>query len=313
MEGILMALDAPTQQLVQAMLQRRVKPLHELSPDEARAMGKLMPKYDSPHVLRSSTETVLDTKDGSSFRIRTLVPVESPAGIVIYFHGGGWVLGDIDQYDALGREIAAGTDCAVVLVDYRKAPEHPYPAAVDDAWLALEWTYRNMDEIAGRPVPLIVAGESAGGSLATVVARLSRDRGGPTIDLQVLIYPVADSDLETASYLDPENQTVLTRDSMAWFWNHYVADALHAEPDAAPLRAADLSALPPTVLVLAEHDVLRSEGEAYGAALAAAGVDVQQKIFDGQMHGFVSMLGILPSSATGIEFVNAQIRSRVHA
>ena len=223
--------------------------------------------------------------------------------MIVYYHGGGWVLGTVDQFDALGRRLAARTGCAVVLVDYRLAPEHRYPAAVEDAWTALEWTAAHLEEIAGDPVPLIVAGDSAGGCLAAVVAQRAREVG-PEIALQVLVYPVTDCDLDRGSYLEPENQLIVGRDTMTWFWDHYAPDpAVRSRPDASPLRAASLAGLPPAVVLTAQYDLLRDEGEAYAERLAQEGVRVEHRHFDGQMHTFFMLGDVLPGSAAGLDFV----------
>ena len=158
-------------------------------------------------------------------------------------------------------------------------------------------------------MPLIVAGDSAGGNLAAVVALRARDESGPAIAQQVLVYPVTDADLHTDSYLDPSNQLLLRRESMAWFWDSYVADeAVRTHAAVSPLRAESLTGLPPTVLITAEHDVLRDEGEAYAARLHAAGVPVVSRRFDGQMHGFFTMIGILPGSAEATSWLAGRIR-----
>jgi len=232
----------------------------------------------------------------------------------VYYHGGGWVIGGIEGYDALARTLAGSLQAAVVNVDYRLAPEHRYPAAADDAWTALQWASGRIAEIAGGPVPLVVMGDSAGGNLAAVVARKARDHGGPRLAAQVLIYPVTDADVNNASYADPANQLMLTRASMIWFWDHYAPDrARRREPDASPLLAADLSGLPPAIVATAEHDVLRDEGEAYAAALLAAGVPVEHRRFDGQMHGFFTMIGLLPGSAAAIAYVTEQLDRQLGA
>jgi acetyl esterase len=223
---------------------------------------------------------------------------------LVYYHGGGWVIGGIDDFDTLGRQLAERTGCAVVLVDYRLAPEHRHPTAAEDAWAALRWVSGHVREIAGDAVPLIVAGDSAGGNLAAIVAQRARDEGGPYIALQVLVYPVTDCDLDTPSYLDPANQLMLTREAMIWFWDHYAPDQPSRErADASPLRAADLSGLPPAVILTAEHDPLLDEGEAYAQRLREAGVPVEHRRFAGQMHGFFTMVNVLPGSAAGIDHV----------
>ena len=241
---------------------------------------------------------------GGVVPIRLLVPNERPGGVIVYYHGGGWVIGAIDDVEPLGRQLAERTGCAVVLVDYRLAPEYRFPTAVDDAWAALGWVNAHMEDIAGARVPLIVAGDSAGGNLAAVMSQRAKGRGGPPIALQVLVYPVTDCDFTTTSYLHPDNQLLLTRDAMVWFWDHYAPDPLvRAHPDASPLRNPEVSLLPAAVVLTAEHDPLRDEGEVYATVLRKAGVSVKHRRFAGQMHGFFPMVNVLPGSAAGIDYV----------
>src|SRR4051812_25257911 len=156
-------------------------------------------------------DTTVGAADGHQIPVRIVVPQQRSRGVILYLHGGGWVIGAIDEFDTLARKLAERTSCAIVLVDYRLAPEHRYPAAVEDCWAALEWTAANLGDIAGDPdVPLIVAGDSAGGNLSAVMALRARDRGGPALALQVLVYPVTDADLDRPSYVDPDNQLLLT-------------------------------------------------------------------------------------------------------
>jgi acetyl esterase len=204
--------------------------------------------------------------------------------------------------------MVGATGAAVVLVDYRLAPEHRFPAAAQDAWTALQWVDGQAERIAGSRVPLIVAGDSAGGNLAAIVAQRAGREGGPSISLQVLVYPVTDADVDNASYRDPANQLMLTRESMIWFWDHYAPDkASRADPDASPLQADDLSGQPPAVVLTAEHDVLRDEGEAYAEKLRAAGVPVAHRRFPGQMHGFFTFVNVLPGADAGLAYVTEQI------
>jgi acetyl esterase len=194
------------------------------------------------------------------------------------------------------------------------APEHPYPAAADDAWAALQWVGANVEQIAGAPVPLLVGGDSAGGNLTAIVAQKARDAGGPALAMQLLVYPVTDCDLDNETYSDPANQLMLSRDSMVWFWDLYAPEhALRQNPDACPSKAADLSGLPPAVVLLAEHDVLRQEGQEYADALERAGVPVQSRVFDGQMHGFFTMVNVLPGSAAGIAWATDAIDRQLTA
>lgn len=298
-----MALDIATKTLLDQFAAGGGKPLHEMTPQEARALGEGFAALAGPGpAMRRVEEHQIKRPDGA-VPVRVLVPPQAVRGVIVYYHGGGWVIGALNEFDSLGRKLAERTSCAVVLVDYRLAPEHRYPTAVDDSYAALEWTAAHLQEIAGGDVPLIVAGDSAGGNLSAVMAQRARDRNGPAIALQVLIYPVTDADFDRPSYSDPENQLILTREAMVWFWDHYVPDAARRlEPDASPLRAASLAGLPPAVVLTAEHDVLRDEGEIYAEKLAAAGVAVNFKRHAGQTHGFFTLL-MLPGSERGFQQV----------
>jgi len=300
-----MTLDPSTAALVEQMAAAGVPPLWELEPEQARGGGVLLAQmYGAGPEMHAVHAHSLSAYDRGEFEIRVLVPRPDPAAVIVYYHAGGWVLGNIDEYDTLGRTLAAASECAVVLVDYRKAPEHRYPAAVEDAWTALHWTVENIETIAGATVPVIVAGDSAGGNLAAVMALRARERGGPRIALQVLTCPVTDSDLENDSYTDPATQVVLRKEAMEWFWNHYQPDsARRVEPDASPLRSESLTGLPPAVVFTAEFDPLRDEGAAYARRLAESGVSVQHKRFDGLAHSFFSFVNVLPASKEAIGLV----------
>ena len=289
-------------------------PIHELAPADARQAGEEMAElYGQGPPMARAEDVTIDARDGGAFGVRLLVPEGEVRGVIVYYHGGGWVLGSVDQYDTLGRMLAARTACAVALAEYRLAPEHPYPTAIHDAWTALEWVAANVERIAGADVPLIVAGDSAGGNLAAVVAQQARD-AGPEIALQVLVYPVTDCDVGTGSYLDPENQLIVSRDTMQWFWNHYAPVAsVRSNPAASPLRAVTLAGLPPAVILTAEHDPLRDEGEAYARRLAEDGVRVEHRRFAGQMHGFFMLVGLLPGSAAGLDYVADAIDRELRA
>ena len=292
------------------MAEQGVKPIHESTPEEVRALtAGLAELYGKgPDMARVEDTTI--PVEGGSIKARILVPTASPRGVFIYYHGGGWVIGgNIDEFDTLGRTLAARTGCAVVLVDYRLAPEFRYPVAVDDSYAALTWVHAHVRDIAGREVPIVVGGDSAGGNLSAIMAQRSRDRGGPPIAFQALIYPVTDADLDNASYTAAENQLMLNRDSMIWFWDHYCPDVeRRTEPDASPLRATDFSGLPPAIVLTAEYDVLREEGEAYADRLEAAGVPVDRYRYPGQMHGFFTLL-MLPGSERGFQQVVRAVRA----
>ncbi len=304
-------LDDASSRFLAEMAASGALPIHELTAQQAREAGRQMVELYGPGPEMARVENLtIAAADGDQIALRVLVPDEHPRGVIVYYHGGGWVLGTLDQFDTLGRRLAEATGCAVVLVDYRLAPEHRYPTAVDDAWTALKWTAANVVPIAGGAVPLIVAGDSAGGNLAAVVARRARDEDGPELALQVLVYPVTDCDVDTSSYLDPANQLIVSRETMRWFWDHYAPEgSSRAHPDASPLRAAGLVGLPPAVIATAEHDVLRDEGEAYARRLADAGVRVRHRRFEGQMHAFLMMVNILPGADVAIEWI-AQVVER---
>jgi acetyl esterase len=308
-----MALDQATLNFLAGMAEAggpEAKPLWELSPAEARlASGGLKELYGAGPEVRSSTDHVLRGHDGGTFRVRVLQPTEEPTAVVLYLHGGGWVLEDLDGYDTLGRQLAQKSGAAVVLAEYRKAPEHPFPIPVEDAWTALEWTAAHAVELAGGTAPLFVAGDSAGGTLAAVVARRARDAGGPDLAGQILVYPATDADLGRPSYAEPENQTFLTTEFMQWFWDHYLPDrAMRGTPDASPLRAESLADLPPALVITGEHDVLRDEGEAYADRLRAEHVAVEHHRWPGQMHAFFSLVNVLPASAEALELIAGKIR-----
>ncbi len=213
---------------------------------------------------------------------------------LLYLHGGGWVVGDIDSHDSVCRALARRAGCVVLSVDYRLAPEHRFPAAPEDAWAALLWLHENAAAIGADPDRLAVGGDSSGGNLAAVLALWARDRGGPKIAAQVLIYPVTDFDLDTPSYRSVGTGYGLTRESMRWYWEQYLTDPGDGvSPDASPLRATDFRNLAPALVITCELDPLESEGSAYAAALGAAGVPVEHIHEEGMIHGYIRMAGVI--------------------
>ncbi|MDF3309530.1 alpha/beta hydrolase [Rhodococcus sp. T2V] len=282
-----MALDKATAEFVQKMAKRGRCPVWEMTPVEVRQLGgALKEMYGAGPDMARIDDVTIESSAGGNFRARWLVPCPDPSAIVVYLHGGGWVTGNIDEYDTLGRQLAQASGATVLLVDYRKAPEHPFPTAVEDAWSALKWASRNQNEISGgRTLPLIIAGDSAGGNLAAVCAIRSVRDPDVSVALQVLVYPVTDSNFDTDSFTAPENQLMLSRPGMMWFWNHYIGDVgKRQHPEASPLRAPSLAGVAPALVLTAEHDPLRDEGEAYARRLSESGVEVDLRRFDGQMH-----------------------------
>jgi acetyl esterase len=229
--------------------------------------------------------------------------------VLVYLHGGGWVIGTLDSYDATCRELAQGAGCVVVAVDYRLAPEHRYPAAPEDCYAALRWVAANAASLGADARRLAVGGDSAGGNLSAVVSQMARDKGGPAIRFQLLIYPVTDADFTRRSYVDNAEGYLLTTASMRWFWDHYLPDpGQRAEPYASPLRAADLSGLPPAWVCTAEFDPLRDEGEADAKRLQQAGVSTTLTRFDGLIHGFISMGLVAPRAQAAIDEAVAALK-----
>jgi acetyl esterase len=300
-----MALDDATVALLDELSADDPKPLHELTLEEAREFGVVMARRfgAGPEMQRVELDTVAAV-DGTPLSMRLLVPRGDARGLILFFHGGGWVCGAPDQVETLGRKLADRTGCAVALPQYRLAPEHPFPAAVEDAWTAVQWA-------AERSETVIAAGDSAGGNLAAVVAQRAAQEG-LELALQILVNPVLDSDTETPSYVDPENQLIVTREGMLWFFERYAPDVeARRDPLISPLRAGSLAGVAPAVVLTAEHDVLRDEGEAYVERLRAAGVEVSHKRFAGQMHGFFAQVNVLPGSEAGLDYVAAAVDARL--
>ena len=292
-----MRLDPQVQELLAAMAESGIAPVHEMSPDEARA------QFEAVAAARPAPEVTLDSVVESripgpagEIPVRTYRPVASaPVPGIVYFHGGGHVFGSLDTHDSVARSLCAGAGCLVMSVDYRLAPEHRFPAAVDDAWAATTWLAGNAAALGVDPGRIAVAGDSAGANLATVTALMARDAGGPALCFQLLVYPITDYAGGTGSYTRfAEGYGVLGAQTMQWFRDHYLGDGDdHRDWRASPLRAPDLSGLPPALVVTAGHDVLHDEGEAYARALAGAGCEARHADYPGAIHGFFAMAPML--------------------
>lgn len=254
-----------------------------------------------PRLSADIEDRTLPVGPRGSVSIRIVRPMgnQEVLPVIVYFHGGGWVFGDKDTYDRLIRELANGANAAVVFVNYSLSPEEKYPTALEEAYAATKWVSDNANLIGVNSKCLAVAGDSAGGNLATVVALLSKMRGGPKIRFEVLFYPVTDASFDTVSYQDFAHGYYLSRDAMKWFWNHYLPESdKRMQPMASPLRATteQLKGMPPTLIITAECDVLRDEGEEYARKLMQAGVPVMATRYLGTIHDFV-MLNALADTA----------------
>jgi acetyl esterase len=298
-----MSLSPETAALMAEFAKSDGVPLELMSVAEARILSENLTSLGSPAVPLGNSEDITLPVAGGEIMVRILTPRGKPGGVLLFIHGGGWVIGSVAEWTAIGSHLAAATSCIVVLPDYRLAPEHRFPVPVEDCWTALEWAAKTYD------LPLIVGGDSAGGNLAAVMALRARDRATPKIAGQVLVYPVTDYDPTRGSFVAAENQQILTAEGMLWFWDHYVAaPADRHHPDASPLRAPSLDGLPPTYLLTAEHDVLRDEGLAFGDRLASAGNAVTHDAFDGETHGFLTLGKSLPAAGRAVDRMGAWAR-----
>jgi acetyl esterase len=300
---------------IKALLDRQATsgrpPLHRQSVEQARAFHVAdAAALNGPPAAVAAVADRLVPGPAGELPVRVYTPEGSPPfPIVVFFHGGGWVVGTLDTYDPLCRALAAATPAVVVSVGYRLAPEHRWPAAVEDAYAAAEWASRNAAALGGAQHRLAVAGDSAGGNLAAVVALGARDRGGPAIAFQLLVYPALDAAGDTASWREYAEGYHLTADGMRWYWDHYLGGADGAAPDASPLRAAFVGDLPPALVIGAEYDVLRDEGEAYAARLAQAGIDATASRHPGVVHGFVRWRAVTGAAEDAIQEAAAALRS----
>jgi acetyl esterase len=307
----------PVDPQIQALIDARAKlpPTHTLSVADARVQmaARAIPGLRIPDVASVVNRDIQGPAGSLPLRIYT-PRGNGPYPIMVFFHGSGFVVCDLDTHDAMCRNLCVGTGSVVVSVDYRLAPENKFPAAPDDCLAATRWAVDNAGALQGDTSRVVVAGDSAGGNLAAVTALRCRDEGGPALAGQLLIYPVTDYHTPgTPSYKENAEGYGLGRAGMEWFWDHYLADPSHAShPHASPLRANNLAGLPPAYVTTAEYDPLRDEGEYYGKALQAAGVATRIKRWDGVNHGFFFFVGIVDKSGAAMDeacaWVNETIR-----
>ena len=303
-----MPLDPQIVAVMEAAAAMGLPPSHQVSPAEARVNTKARLRAVGPEV--GAVQDVAIPGPDCDVPARIYTPAGAgPFPGLAWFHGGGWVVGDLDTADAAARNMCAGANCVVASVDYRLAPETKFPGPAEDCYAATQWLAANAAALNVDPDRIAVGGDSAGGNLAAAVTLMSRDRGGCPLVFQLLVYPVTQRDFDRASYLENADGYQLTRDTMIWYWNHYLAaDADAANPYAAPLHAADLRGLPPALVLTAEYDPLRDEGEAYAAALQAAGVPTEAIRYDGLIHGFFGMFAAVDQARQAVERSAAALR-----
>jgi acetyl esterase len=297
--------------------------------DAANAAGPMFLRAETPEQARVKMQALIDASPlppqpiyrdedrhipggCGQIPIRIYTPNgRVPMPILVFFHGGGWVLGGLDSHDNTCRAVANAAGCVVVSIDYRLAPEHPFPAPLEDCYAGLKWAAANAASIGGDSSKIAVGGDSAGGNLAAAVAIMARDRRGPKIGFQLLIYPVTDASLDFPSMREfSDDGFVLSRADMDWFWKHYApTEADRANPLASVLRAKDLRGLPPALVITASHDPLRDEGEAYAAALKAAGNKVTHTRYDGVTHGFFTFFDAIDKGKQAVAQAGESIRA----
>jgi acetyl esterase len=314
-----MPIDSQIQEILDQFASLNPLPIPQLSPENARNLP----------TLREAALEVLARNAGKRL-LNLAKPVPEPVGrihhllipgrlgdilarvytpegtgpfpVLVYFHGGGWVLANLDTYDASCRALCNSAGCLVVSVAYHQAPEYKFPAAVEDAHEALQWVMENAAQFDGDPARVAVGGESAGGNLATVACLAAREQGGQMPLFQLLLYPVTNFGYDFPSYQENAQAKPLSSDMMPWFWKHYLrSGADGANPFVSPLRVANLSGLPAALIITAEFDPLRDEGEAYGEKLREAGVPVTISRYAGMVHEFFGLAGLVDKARDAVE------------
>ena len=309
-----MALDPQVKAVLELVAKANRPAYNTLSPKDARQLF-----IDTRPASTPTPPQIGSVRDVTAQGPHGAIPlrVYRPAGAAdgtrlpayLFFHGGGWVIGDVNTHDVLCRQLTVASGASVISVDYRLAPEHKFPAAADDSWAATTWVVAHAAELGLDASRVAVGGDSAGGNLATVVALMARDAGGPAIKLQTLIYPVTDVMRETRSYGDFADGYLLTRDSMRWFVAQYLPAGDQARDwRVSPLRAPSLAGLPPALIITAGFDPLRDEGEMYAGRLRDAGNMVDYVCYGGMIHGFIGMGKLLDTAQRAITHIGDSLR-----
>ena len=304
-----MPLHPQAQAVIEQVNALGLPPAHTVTPEEARANARARPRPSGPEVAKVEDRSVPGPDGDVPVRIYT-PEGDGPFPILAWYHGGGWVLGDLESADASARHLCVGAECVVVSVDYRLAPETKFPGPAEDCYAATVWAVNNAAAIDGDGTRIAVGGDSAGGNLAAAISLMAAERNGPDIAFQLLVYPVTDRNFETPSYNDNAEGYMLLRDGMVWYWDQYLAnDADAANPFAAPMQAQSLAGQPPALVITAEFDPLRDEGESYACRLEGAGVETTASRYDGMIHGFFGMVGVVDAGGDAMAEANAALRN----
>jgi len=296
-------LEPTTKAFIEKINKQDGTPIYELSPEEARKVLSNAQTFEVAKLPADIEDLNIPAGPDGQVSIRIIRPKGSKESlpVVMYFHGGGWVLGDKDTHDRLVREIANGANAAVVFVNFTPSPEAQYPKPIEEAYAATKYISENGKNLNLDTSRFALAGDSVGGNMAAAVLLLAKERGGPRIDYQVLFYPVTDANFDTPSYQQYANGIWLTREAMKWFWDNYLPDKeLRKQPTASPLQASldQLKGQPPALIITDENDVLRDEGEAYAHKLVKAGVNVTAVRYLGTIHDFVLLNALAGTPAT---------------
>ena len=313
-KGTYVPLHPQVKALLDALAEAGGPPLDELSVGEARAVFKDLVALDQPEEVTRVDDRQIPV-DGYDLPLRVYTPTDAVGGnapLLLWLHGGGWVIGDLDTADAVARALANRSGAVTVSVDYRLAPEHPAPAPLEDCLAALTWCVENAELLGVDASRVAVGGDSAGGNLAACLCQRVRDEYGPDIDFQLLVYPVTDCTLCSPSIEENAEGYFLTKAAMHWFVGHYVGEGDAKDPAVSPLHADSLAGLPPALVITAEFDPLRDEGDAYATALRDAGVPVEHLRYDGQIHGFFSLPAVLEDGQHALDRAGEALRAALN-
>jgi acetyl esterase len=286
-----------------------VLPYDSVTPDAARRLAREQMATDSPAIDVAKVRNFEIPGPNGSVPVRAYEPeINTKVPVIIFFHGGGWVVNDLETHDSMCRQLTSEGQFITISVDYCRAPEHPFPQPLEDCYAAVEWVEQNVSHIGGNPEQLAVVGDSAGGNLAASTALLARDRNGPDISHQVLLYPVTNYDFGTESYEERGEGYIATKQSMISYWNQYLPSEIHgANKYASPLREVEFNNLPPATVLTCEFDPLRDEGAAYANKLDEGGVLSERLHIDDMFHGYLQLNQFLERSKTDLDIISNKI------